>query len=96
MPKPEDPDTTAIFSEMSVAELLEASKRGKRTAGEIPSVHADPSHQKLFFDLSQRMAVKNVTTRRHIVPENFVGSCRHSWSRSYGSFSERVFIFIPF
>jgi type III secretion protein R len=91
------PNTNAIFSEMSVAELLEASKRGKEPLRKFLLTHADPAHQKLFFDLSQRMAVKNENDPAAIVPDEFrVIVPAFVTTQLTEAFQIGFFIFIPF
>lgn len=91
------PNTTAIFSEMSVSELLEASKRGKEPLRKFLLTHADPAHQKLFFDLSQRMAVKNGNDPQAIVPDEFrVIVPSFVTTQLTEAFQIGFFIFIPF
>lgn len=91
------PNTNAIFSEMSVAELLEASKRGKEPLRKFLLTHADPAHQKLFFDLSQRMAVKNGNDPAAIVPDEFrVIVPAFVTTQLTEAFQIGFFIFIPF
>lgn len=91
------PNTTAIFSEMSVAELLEASKRGKEPLRQFLVRHADPAHQKLFFDLSQRMAVKNGNDPAAITPDEFrVIVPAFVTTQLTEAFQIGFFIFIPF
>lgn len=91
------PNTTAIFSEMSVAELLDASKRGKEPLRNFLVAHADPAHQKLFFDLSQRMAVKNGNDPAAITPEEFrVIIPAFVTTQLTEAFQIGFFIFIPF
>lgn len=91
------PNTTAIFSEMSVAELLEASKRGKEPLRQFLLRHADPSHQKLFYDLSQLMAVKNGNDPMAIVADEFrVIVPAFVVTQLTEAFQIGFFIFIPF
>jgi type III secretion protein R len=91
------PNTSAIFSEMSVSELLEASKRGKEPLRKFLLVHADPAHQKLFFDLSQRMAVKNGNDPAAITPDEFrVIVPAFVTTQLTEAFQIGFFIFIPF
>lgn len=91
------PNTNAIFSEMSVAELLEASKRGKEPLRQFLVRHADPAHQKLFFDLSQRMAVKNGNDPAAITPDEFrVMVPAFVTTQLTEAFQIGFFIFIPF
>lgn len=52
-------DTDAIFSEMSVKTIFEASKNGREPLRQFLERHAHERDRKLFFDLARRMAVKN-------------------------------------
>lgn len=91
------PNTNAIFSEMSVAELLEASKRGKEPLRAFLLRHADPAHQKLFYDLSQRMAVKNGNDPEAITVDEFrVLVPGFVTTQLTEAFQIGFFIFIPF
>jgi type III secretion protein R len=91
------PNTNAIFSEMSVAELLEASKRGKEPLRQFLHRHADPAHQKLFFDLSQQMAVRNGNDPAAITPDEFrVLVPGFVTTQLTEAFQIGFFIFIPF
>lgn len=91
------PNTNAIFSETSVAELLEASKRGKEPLRKFLVTHADPAHQKLFFDLSQRMAVKNGNDPAAIIPDEFrVIVPAFVTTQLTEAFQIGFYIFIPF
>src|SRR5688572_5395863 len=52
-------NTEAIFSEVSVKTLFEASQRGKEPLRQFLIRYADERHRKMFFDLAQQMAQKN-------------------------------------
>lgn len=52
-------DSEAIFSEVSVKTIFEASKRGREPLRAFLERHAHERDQKMFYDLSRRMAVKN-------------------------------------
>jgi type III secretion protein R len=52
-------DSEAIFSEVSVKTIFEASKRGREPLRAFLLSHAHERDRKLFFDLARRMAVKN-------------------------------------
>ncbi len=91
------PNTTAIFSEMSVTELLEASKRGKEPLRKFLLSNLDSSHQKLFFDLSRRMAVKNGNDPAAITADEFrVVVPAFVTTQLTEAFQIGFFIFIPF
>lgn len=63
--------TQAIFSEPSVKEIFEAAKRGREPLREFLRRYADERDRKMFFDLSQSMAVRNGNDPRNITPEDF-------------------------
>jgi type III secretion protein R len=52
-------DSEAIFSEVSVNRIFEAAKRGKEPLRAFLERHAHQADRKMFFQLAQRMAVKN-------------------------------------
>ena len=91
------PNASAIFSETSVTELIEASKRGKEPLKKFLVAHADPAHIKLFYDLSQRMAVKNGNDPMAITPDEFrVIVPSFVTTQLTEAFQIGFFIFIPF
>lgn len=65
------PNTEAIFSEVSVKTLFEASQKGKEPLRQFLIRYADERHRRLFFDLSQQMAVKNGNDPNEIKAEDF-------------------------
>jgi type III secretion protein R len=52
-------DTQAIFSEMSVATIFEAAKRGREPLRQFLERYAHARDRKMFYDLARRMAVRN-------------------------------------
>jgi len=64
-------NTEAIFSEVSVKTLFEASKKGKEPLRQFLMRYADERHRKMFFDLAQQMAVKNGNDPNAITPDEF-------------------------
>ena len=52
-------DTDAIFSEMSVREIFEASKRGREPLREFLARHVHKQDLGLFFDWSRKIAQRN-------------------------------------
>lgn len=64
-------NTEAIFSEVSVKTLFEASKKGKEPLRAFLTRYADERHRVLFYNLAQRMAVKNGNDPNEITPEEF-------------------------
>ncbi len=65
------PNTEAIFSEVTVTTLFDASKKGKEPLRQFLIRYADERHRRLFFDLSQQMAVKNGNDPNEIKAEDF-------------------------
>lgn len=64
-------DTQAIFSEVSVKTLFEASERGKEPLRAFLKRHAHEPHLVMFLGLAQQMAVKNGNDPQQITPEDF-------------------------
>lgn len=52
-------DTEAIFSEVSVQAIFEASKRGREPLRAFLERHAHEPDRKMFYDLARRMAKRN-------------------------------------
>lgn len=65
------PNTEAIFSEVSVKTLFEATKRGKEPLRQFLIRYADERHRTMFFNLAQQMAQKNGNDPEAITPEEF-------------------------
>ncbi|HYN86261.1 MAG TPA: type III secretion system export apparatus subunit SctR [Pyrinomonadaceae bacterium] len=90
-------DSEAIFSEVSVKTIFEASKRGREPLRAFLERHAADRDRKMFFDLARRMAVKNgndpneinVTDFRIVIPA-FVTS------QLTEAFKIGFLLFIPF
>lgn len=64
-------NTEAIFSEVSVKTLFEASKKGKEPLRQFLMRYADEKHRKMFFDLAQQMAQKNGNDPNQITADEF-------------------------
>lgn len=65
------PNTEAIFSEVSVKELFEASKRAKEPLRQFLTRYSDERHRTMFFQLAQQMAQKNGNDPQAITPDEF-------------------------
>lgn len=64
-------NTEAIFSEMSVKTLFEASKKAKEPLREFMIRYTDERYRVLFRDLSQQMAAKNGNDPNEINADDF-------------------------
>lgn len=64
-------NTEAIFSEVSVKELFEASQRGKEPLRQFLIRYSDERHRVMFYNLAQQMAQKNGNDPNAITPEEF-------------------------
>lgn len=64
-------NTEAIFSEMSVKTLFEASKKAKEPLREFMIRYTDERYRVLFRDLAQQMAVKNGNDPNEINADDF-------------------------
>ncbi len=64
-------NTDAIFSEMSVREIFEASKRGREPLREFLARHAHKQDLELFFDWSRKIAQRNGNDPMQIQPNEF-------------------------
>jgi type III secretion protein R len=64
-------NTEAIFSEVSVKTLFEASKRGKEPLRQFLIRYSDERHRVMFFNLGQQMAQKNGNDPNEITVEEF-------------------------
>lgn len=65
------PNTEAIFSELTVKELFEASKRGKEPLREFLIRFSDEPHRVMFFNLAQQMAQKHGNDVNAVTPDEF-------------------------
>ena len=90
-------DSEAVFSEVSVKTIFEAAKRGREPLRQFLERHAHEADRKMFYNLAQRMAVRNgndpqeilVTDFRIVVP-SFVTS------QLTEAFKIGFLLFIPF
>jgi type III secretion protein R len=64
-------DTEAIFSEVSVKTIFEAAKRGREPLRQFLERHAHERDRKMFFDLAQRMAIRNGNDPAEILVTDF-------------------------
>lgn len=64
-------NTEAIFSEVSVKTLFEASKKGKEPLRQFLIRYADEKHRVMFFNLAQQMAQKNGNDPNAITVDEF-------------------------
>ncbi|HEX8474443.1 MAG TPA: type III secretion system export apparatus subunit SctR [Pyrinomonadaceae bacterium] len=64
-------DTQAIFSEASVETLFQAAQRGREPLRAFLERHAHEPDRKMFFNLAQRMAVKNGNDPNEITARDF-------------------------
>lgn len=64
-------DTEAIFSEVSVREIFEAARRGREPLRQFLERHAHEPDRKMFYNLAQRMAVRNGNDPAEITPTEF-------------------------
>lgn len=64
-------NTDAIFSEMSVREIFEASKRGREPLREFLLRHAHKEDRELFFDWARLIAQRNGNNPDEIQPNEF-------------------------
>lgn len=90
-------NTEAIFSEVSVKTLFEASKKGKEPLRQFLIRHADDRHRILFFNLAQRMAERNGNDPAAIANEDFrVLIPAFVTSELTEAFQIGFFLFVPF
>jgi type III secretion protein R len=90
-------DTEAIFSEVSVREIFEASRRGREPLRQFLERHAHEADRKMFFNLAQRMAVRNGNNPNEIVPTEFrVVIPAFVTSQLTEAFQIGFLLFIPF
>ncbi len=91
------PQTEAIFSEVSVKTIFEASQRGKEPLRRFLIRFAGERHRKMFFDLAQQMAQKNGTDPNEIRIEDFrVVIPAFVTSQLTEAFQIGFILFIPF
>ncbi len=64
-------NTEAIFSEVSVKEVFEASKKGKEPLRAFLIRYSEERYRVMFHDLAQQMAVKNGNDPNVITPDEF-------------------------
>jgi type III secretion protein R len=64
-------DTEAIFSEVSVKEVFESSKRGKEPLRAFLIRYSEERYRVMFRDLAQQMAVKNGNDPNTITADEF-------------------------
>lgn len=64
-------NTEAIFSEVSVKELFEASQRGKEPLRQFLIRYSDERYRVMFFNLAQQMAQKNGNDPNAITVDEF-------------------------
>ncbi len=64
-------NTEAIFSEVSVKELFEASQRGKEPLRQFLIRYSEERYRVMFLDLAQQMAAKNGNDPNTITAEEF-------------------------
>ena len=89
--------TQAIFSEPSVKEIFEGAKRGREPLRQFLRRYAEERDRKMFFDLSQSMAVRNGNDPKNINPEDFrVIIPAFVTSQLAAAFRIGFFLFVPF
>lgn len=89
--------TGAIFSEPSVKEIFEGAKRGREPLRQFLRRYADERDRKMFFDLSQSMAVRNGNDPKELSVEDFrVIIPAFVTSQLAEAFKIGFFLFIPF
>ena len=90
-------DTEAIFSELSVKTLFEASKKGKEPLRDFLNRHSHKPNVTMFFNLAQRMAKKNGNDPKKITPNDFrIIIPSFVTSQLKEAFQIGFFLFIPF
>jgi type III secretion protein R len=90
-------DTEAIFSEVSVKTLFEASQRGKEPLRQFLIRYADERHRVMFFNLAQQMAQKNGNDPNQIKVEDFrVAIPAFVTSQLTEAFQIGFILFVPF
>src|SRR5215207_3667894 len=85
-------DSEAIFSEVSVRQIFEAARKGREPLRQFLERHAHESDRKMFYNLAQRMAVRNGNdpTEIRVVIPSFVTS------QLTEAFQIGFLLFIPF
>ena len=90
-------DTEAIFSEVSVKTLFEASERGKKPLRDFLLRFAHEKHRVMFFGLAQQMAQSNGNDPNQITSEDFrVVIPSFVTSQLTEAFQIGFILFIPF
>jgi type III secretion protein R len=90
-------NTDAIFSELSVREIFEGSKRGREPLRDFLLVHAHESDRVLFFDWARKMAQRNGNDPSQIEPNEFrVVIPAFVTSQLAEAFAIGFLLFIPF
>ena len=90
-------DSEAIFSEMSVKTIFEAAKRGREPLRQFLERHAHERDRKMFYELAQRMAVRNGNDPKEILVTDFrVVIPAFVTSQLTEAFQIGFLLFIPF
>jgi type III secretion protein R len=90
-------DSEAIFSEVSVRQIFEAAKRGREPLRQFLERHAHEPDRKMFYNLAQRMAVRNGNDPAEILPTEFrVVIPSFVTSQLTEAFQIGFLLFIPF
>lgn len=90
-------NTEAIFSELSVREIFEASKRGREPLREFLLRHAHETDRKLFFDWARLIAQRNGNNPDEIQPNEFrIVIPAFVTSQLAEAFAIGFLLFIPF
>lgn len=90
-------NTEAIFSEVSVKTLFEASKKGKEPLRKFLLRHSHEKNQTMFFQLAQKMAQRNGNDPQEIKPDDFrIVIPTFVTSQLTEAFQIGFFLFIPF
>ncbi len=90
-------NTEAIFSEVSVKTLFEASKKGKEPLRSFLLRHSHEKNQTMFFQLAQNMAKRNGNDPNEITPNDFrIIIPSFVTSQLTEAFQIGFFLFIPF
>lgn len=90
-------NTEAIFSEVSVKTLFEASKKGKEPLRDFLLRHSHEKNQTMFFQLAQKMAQRNGNDPQEIKSNDFrIIIPSFVTSQLTEAFQIGFFLFIPF
>lgn len=90
-------DSEAIFSEVSVRQIFEAAQKGREPLRQFLERHAHESDRKMFYNLAQRMAVRNGNDPAGILPTEFrVVIPSFVTSQLTEAFQIGFLLFIPF